>query len=490
MPTTTRPDVWRYPYSPTARQRVAHQLTCDELLYGGAAGGGKTDMLLASAVTMCLLVPGANVVVFRRTFPDLNRHIIPHLLRRIPQPTVATYNAGDHMWRFRNGSVLELAHLTRDSDVLKYQGAEYQLIAFDELTQFTFFQFDYMGSRLRAAGDVATRMAQLGLRPRMLAATNPGGPGHHWVKARWVDPAPPGRVWRPPATEDEPHPGTRVYIPARVSDNPHVDAAYTNRLRGIADPNLRRALLDGDWDILEGVRFAGWRRDVHVVEPELFPVPAGAGVVRAVGVDYGLEAPFCALWGANLADGLVVIYRELYVPGLTAREQAEAIRDAEAPGERGPGRPVPVALDPASWSRSPHQAQSRLGQLRPGEDAPVGSIAHAYRQVLGGAVHKARNERLAGAQLVDAKLKVRVDGPRLLVYSTCRHLIRTLPALPRSPRNPEDVDTTAEDHAYDALRYLLMELEGRSPQSPNPGRDRDARVGLRPATAGLTSAGF
>lgn len=187
--------------------------------------------------------------------------------------------------------------------------------------------------------------------------------------------------------------------------------------------------------------------------------------MRAVGVDYGLDAPFAALWGAKLSDGLVVVYRELYKPGLTPAEQAALIRASEAPGERTLGRRVPVHLDPSTWARSPHHVDrspgSQTATNRDPNRPPEGSIASAYRDELGTAVVPAKNDRMASVALVADKLRVRRDGlPRLLIYSTCTDLIRTLPALPRDPKHPEDVDTKAEDHAYDALRYLLMALEG------------------------------
>jgi hypothetical protein len=485
---TTRPmaERWRYPYKPEPRQVLAHQLVADEMLYGGAAGGGKSEFLLASAVTMALAVPGSRSLILRRTFPDLDRSLIPRLLARIPK-SIATYHSTKHVWTFRNGSVIELGHLQRENDVLQYQGAEYQLVCFDELTQFTEFQYTYLISRLRAAGEVRERLAQLGLRPRMLACTNPGGPGHHWVRIRFIDDNPPMRVWRPSATLEDPRPGTRVFIPASLADNPHLDDSYLDRLGGL-DEMLRRALRDGDWDILEGVRFTNWRRAIHVIEPETLPIPLG-GVTRAVGVDYGLSAPFAALWGAKLTDGLVVIYRELYEAGLTPREQAKAIQDAERPGERAMNRRVPVALDPSTWARTAHTTKS-VKPVDP-DEPPPGSIAEAYRKRLGSAVRKANNDRLAGAALVDDKLKVRGDGlPRILVYSTCTNLIRTLPALPRANTNPEDVDTNAEDHSYDALRYLLMELEGRSPGQPK-SEAGSALLGVPASETGsLATAGF
>lgn len=250
-----------------------------------------------------------------------------------------------------------------------------------------------------------------------------------------------------------------------------------------------------------GQRFRSFRRDVHVIDPEDLPLSLG-GITRAVGVDYGLDAPFAALWGALLADDLIVVYRELYQAGLTPAEQADAILAAEAPGERAHGRPIPVALDPSTWARNPHvKAPKAPGSVvidgTPDNVPPPGSIADAYRQRFGSQLVKARNDRLEGVASVAGKLRVRPDGlPRILIYSTCRNLIRTLPALPRDPKRPEDVDTKAEDHAYDALRYLVAELDQHRPAGSGSGPldkgtiHETPRGRLEAATAGIGRGQF
>lgn len=482
-------------------QSLAHSTYCDELLYGGAAGGGKSRFVRAEALALALEVPGLAVLILRRTFPDLNRAggMIPQLRMEVPK-RLGTYNATDHIWTLRNGSTIELGYLARDSDVVNYQGAEYQLIIIDEVTQQTEFRYRYLLSRLRASGHVRDRMEALGYRPRMIATGNPGGVGHGWVKARWVDPHPPRRVWRPAPTLEDPNPGTRCFIPAKVTDNPSIDAGYVDRLNRLPDDE-RRMLRDGDWDVYAGQRFASFRRAIHVIDPEDLPLKLG-GIRRAMGVDYGLDAPFGALWGAQLADGLVVVYRELYQAGLTPAEQAAAIAAAEAPLERDPRRPIPIALDPSTWARNPHVKAPKPGStiVVGGEDddePPPGSIAAAYRDVFGRSVVKARNDRLAGVALLSDKLRVRADGlPRILIYSTCRNLIRTVPNLPRDPKRPEDVDTHAEDHLYDALRYLLAELEGKGPAGtdssplPGPSTQYPGNRAEGPVTGDLSRADF
>jgi hypothetical protein len=465
---------------PNDRQQIAHRTEVDELLYGGAAGGGKTDYLIAEVLAVLLEFPGANGVLFRRTHPQLSElgGIEQRLLDRLPT-SIGTYNASKYIWTFRNGSRLRLAHCATDKDVTKYQGAEWAIAGFDQLEQFTEFQYRYLLHRLRVSGELARRMEAVGYVPKAISTANPGGVGHGWVKRRFIDPFPQGdgTVFRPaPDPVDDPNPGTRAFVMATVEDNPDVDPHYAAVLERLPEDE-RRAMRYGDWNVYAGQRFRDFRTAIHVIDPERLPIRPGAGVTRAVGVDYGLDAPFAALWGAKLSDGLVVIYRELYKAGLTPAQQARRILDAEEVGERRPGRPIPVALDPSTWARNPHHEPTAGAKIIGAPDdgrPPPGSIAAVYREA-GLPVHKARNDRLAGVALVADKLRVRDDGlPRLLIYSTCRDLIRTLPELVRDDRRPEDVDTTGEDHAYDALRYLLMELEGRPAASagnrPPPGQ--------------------
>lgn len=473
----------RYDYAPhPGPQTLAHQRAADELLYGGAAGGGKSRWARAMAVLHCLRYPGIRVIIFRRTFPDLRRSVEGPLRAEMP-PGVARYNKTEHAWTFANGSILELAYLRRETDVENYQGAEYQLVIFEEVTHFTESQYRYMKSRLRVAGPVADMLRRDGLRPRMIATGNPGGVGHLWVKARFVDLAPAGRVFRVRPTLDDPNPGTRLYLPAKATDNPSLNAEYLQELDQLP-PDLRAALRDGSWDRLSGVRFTRWQRPAHVIEPEDLPLTHGQGL-RAVGVDYGSSAPFVALWGAKLSDDLVVVYRELYLKGLTPHQQAAAIQAAEAEDERIPGvRPIPIALDPSTWARSADQPLAKVQGAAP----PSGSIARAYHDRFPGQVVKAWNERVAGWTLVDEHLRIREDGlPRLLIYSSCVNLIRTLPALPRDKTRPEDVDTHAEDHAADALRYLLGQLAGRT-----QGRPLDPSLAdyHRPATGHVREMDF
>ena len=471
-----------YGYEPSPRQSQAHSIMVDELLYGGAAGGGKTRFALAEAVLCALMVPGARILILRRNYPDLE-DIEDKLREQMPEG-VAVYRPGKHRWEFHVGSIIRLGHLAHEDDVNKYVGQEYTLIIFEEATEFSPDQYLMLLSRLRASGRVKDRLEELGWRPRSIATANPGRRSHQFFKDRFVDAAPPGEPFIPPPTPEDPDPGVRCYIPARHTDNPHIDPTYVRRLNALPE-SRRRAFRDGDWDVLEGVRFPQFRRSAHVISPEQLPLHAMTGR-KAIGVDYGYNDPFAAVWLCKLADGLVVAYRELYAVGLTATQQAEKIRELSAEEEALTGEKIPVIADPAMWHR-PNAASDRpLDKDAP----PVGSPAHFYQQVLGKRPYKANNARTHGWNLLDEKLRVRDDGvPRLLIYDTCLDLIRTLPQAPRDKKRPEDLDTSAEEHNLDALRYGTMWLEGRgmsrAPAEFGSGRRRPETV-----AGGLRSAPF
>lgn len=488
-----RTERWRYPYSPLPKQAVAHRLWAKERLFGGSAGPGKTDWLLAEVLRYVLAyrVPG---LILRRTFGHLSaaQGIIERLRERIP-PHVGTYNETKHVWQFRGGGSLHLGYLAADRDVGRYVGGQYGIIGWDQLEQFTEWQYRRLFHPLRVRPEAAEAMAADGVAPCMVSTANPGDIGHGWVKRRFIDPAPAGIVWQPNPSADELKPGTRLHIAALPRDNPYLTAEYWDQLRSLPE-DLRRALEEGDWNVTAGTRFGRlWRPTVHVIDPELVPLPLG-GTPRGLGIDYGLDAPFCALWGAWLTDGLVVVYRELYESGLTPRQQARAILEAEAPGERRPGRPLRAHLDPSCWARPPTMPKAPQGAISHPGSPPPGSIAADY-VAEGVAVERANNDRLSGTARIADALRVRADGlPRVLVYSTCRNLIRTLPELPRDPRQPELYSTNGEDHAADALRYLLMGGPGAASGTPAPARrpppPRPRSRPGEPSPAQVRKAGF
>lgn len=449
------------PVGPSPRQALAHQLAphADELLYGGARGGGKTDYALAESMRRLHLVPGLQAVIFRRTFKELSGPggMIPRLLARIPRH-VGRYHAGEHVWRFTNGSTLTLSYLERLSDVQAWLGLELQLMVFDQVEQLDEETYRMVRTSLRAGPQLGPRMLAAGLRPAAIATANPGGRGHAWVKRRFVDPFPlGGQLFRASPSDVEPSPSVRVFVPARLADNQALergDPGYRRRLEALPEDD-RKAQLDGDWNVYKGARFATFSADRHVRELTL----PGAAVPRGCGIDYGSDAPFVAVWGVLLADDLLYVYREVARRGLAPAEQAALVLACERPGERSPQRPLPTVLDPACWAASPDRPLPRTGGKAVRRSGPPpGSIAATY-VASGLPVLRADNRRRDGAALIDGLLRLRPDGqPRLIVHPCCVELIDTVPALQRDPADPEDVAKGPTDHWYDALRYLAMSL--------------------------------
>ena len=481
---------WSYPYEPLPKQLQAHQMDVDELLYGGAAGGGKSEFLLADAVMFALMVPRSKSILFRTSLPEIEQELEPRLRERVPE-SIGRYNGAKHLMRFYNGSTLRFAYLERPGDVYRYTGAEYQRIYFDEATTFDPSNYAFMKSRLRASGPVLERMSDLGLRPAIKSTTNPGGRGHVYFKDRFVDPAPPGTV-----LEDTETGLTRAFISSSAADNPHLNSSYYSFLSAL-DPTLRKALRDGDWNLIEGVRFSQWRELAHVVTPEEYPIDL-AGVPLTVGVDYGVADPFAAVWCALMPDGTVVVYREAVETDLTAAEQADFILESEREGERAPGRRIPVVADRSMWNRT-----GRSGAKRADSDVPDrGSIAWPYYERFGPDLHRSISDRKAGWALMDDLLRLRpCDGscgepdclghPRLVIYDTCRNLIKDLPSLPRSKRDPEDAETHGvNDHTVDALRYAIMHLVTQPPRRTSKNTPPTRNTRPRPVTSRVRKMGF
>ena len=420
-----------------------------EILFGGARGGGKTDGMLGE-----WLGHGkahgrhANGVFFRRELTQLDEAIARS--QAIYSHAGGRWRDQKKTWQFSDGSRLKFRFLERDTDAEKYQGHSYSRVYFEELTNFP------------SPGPVMKLMATLrssehgdiGFR----ATANPGGPGHFWVKARYITPAPLGwqilqdrffdpigKQWR---TVE------RVFIPSRLGDNRKLldaDPMYVARLQQSGNAELVRAWLEGDWNVAVGAFFPefGLRHVIPTMPlPEKWP--------RYLAHDWGSSAPFSVQWIAVATDpleagagvviprGALVVYREWYgasSPGvglkLTAEELAEGIVQRCTLDEwKNPKNVAGLDLFKEDGGPSLHERMYR------------------HRKVMFG---PADTSRLAGWDQVRSRLKGEGDkGPMLYVMDCCTDLIRTLPGLPHDEANPEDIDTEAEDHAADALRYGCM----------------------------------
>lgn len=437
------------------------------MLYGGAAGGGKSHLLRVAAITWCRAVAGLQIYLFRREFPDLYKNHMdgpagfPALLAAWTREGFARFNRSDHHVAFANGSKIHLCHCQRQHDVYAYQGADIHVLMIDELTQWTAAMYAFLRGRLRLGG-LAVPAAWQGRFPRALCGANPGGIGHNWVKAAFVDLAPPGAVTPMPAAEGG---MARQYLPARLEDNPTLlgnDPAYAARLEGLGDPALVRAMRQGDWNIVAGGMFDDlWRPETHVVAP--FGVPAGWRIDRSF--DWGSSRPFSVGWWAE-SDGT-----DLTMPDGEVRPTVpgDLFRIAEWYGWNG--RPDAgcrmLAAEIARGILAREAAMGLAGRVRPGPaDSSIFDVenGNSIADDMGRAgvrwlrADKSPGSRRQGWQRLRALLKGAGSGeaPGLYVAETCRHFIRTVPVLPRSDRRPDDVDSAAEDHVADETRYRVL----------------------------------
>ena len=392
-----------------------------DVLYGGAAGGGKSFAMLVDPLRYCHR-KAHRALILRRSMPEL-RELIDKSRELYPQAFQGSkFREVEKVWNFPSGAKIEFGFLERDADVYRYQGQSYSWIGFDEITHLpTEFSWNYLASRLRTTDSE--------IKTYLRCTANPGGVGAHWVKKRYIDPI---EINTSFLGKDG---LTRKFIPAKLADNPYLakDGAYEVMLKSLP-PTQRRQLLEGNWDVAEGAAFTEFDYDVHVITPFEIPI----GWERVKGVDYGYASESCCLWGTlDVNDGTLIIYRELYQKGLTGEELARiiSIREVEDPFS------VAGVLDTSAWAKT--------GATGPTVGESLLKAGHKVR--------RADRNRIQGKIQVHQYLKIRDNGrPNLQIFNTCPNLIRELQSIPLSKTNPEDVDTHASDHAYDALRYLIM----------------------------------
>jgi hypothetical protein len=414
-----------------------------EVLYGGAAGGGKSYAMLADPVRY-FNNPKARMLLVRRTTEEL-RELVAVSKELYPRAIPGIkFLERDKTWVAPSGASLWLSYLDREDDVSRYQGQAYTWIGFDELTQWpTPYAWDYMRTRLRTSKDSGLRLYQR-------ATTNPGGPGHQWVKKMFVDPSAPGvPFWAkdldsgevitwPKGHSLEGQPLLkRRFIPATLHDNPYLadDGMYEANLLSMPE-HLRKQLLEGNWDINQGAAFPEFSRRLHVIEP--FDIPNSWTKFRAA--DYGYGSYSGVLWIAVSPSEQLIVYRELYVSRVIATDLADMVL------EREEGEKIRYGvLDSSLWHKR-------------GDTGPSLAEQMILRGCRWRPADRSRGSRVAGKNEIHRRLQVDdfTDEPRLVIFNTCTNLISQLPSIPLDKNNPEDVDTKSEDHLYDALRYAVM----------------------------------
>jgi terminase large subunit-like protein len=415
-------------YKPFARQKEFHDSLAKYRLFGGAAGPGKTKALLYEAIYQAHLHPGVDTLLLRRTFPELEVSLITYFRRDVPHEMYEKYNEAKHIVTWLNGSTTRFAYCDTETDIYRYQGAEYLFIGVDELTHFTLKQWQFLTSR--------NRCRIKGAKPCMAGATNPGNIGHAWVKALWVDRAPAPGMDRP----DQYDAGDYEFIHATIADNPYFakDDEYKKTLGQLPEA-LRRAFLDGEWDVYAGQYFDIFSAARHTVRAE--QVQLEPWTPRWISIDWGFEHPSAVYWFATRADGVVVTYREFVQNRLSPRMLAAAIAE---------------------------RSVDRLGRMERIRDvflSPDASIAEQLSDGLSAAglprAVPADNDRVGGWMLMYQAL----EADHWLIAENCTRLIEKLPTLTRDPANVEDTLKCDGDDPADPARYgLKSALEpGRAP---------------------------
>ena len=450
------------------KQMEALTTKSTEILYGGAVGGGKSHLLRVAAIVYSIQVPGLQTYIFRKTYKELiANHIhtpggFPELLKEFIDDGLVKWGKTDNSFEFANGSRVQLAHCQWESDVTNYQGAQIGFLCIDESTHLSDKVYKFLRSRVRL-GSLEVPEDYKGMFPRILACSNPGGLSHSFWKREFVD-----HGISPWKTNPAQGGMLRQYIPSKVDDNPTLtnnDPGYKDRIRGMGQEHLIEAMLEGNWDVIAGGAIDDlWTPELHVVKP--FRIPRSWRVDRAY--DYGSSAPYGVLYFAqstgeeveiapgvfkSFCRGSLFICGEIYGAnaedeGLrqTAQEQAKVIRRYEQEtiwfSNAKPG-PADNSIFDTDRGDSIADLMANEGILWLGSDKTPGS-------------------RVNGLSKIRQMLKNVIEGdefPGLYFFSTCGDSLRLIPSIPRDDVKIEDVDTKANDHLYDVLRYKVLSID-------------------------------
>lgn len=435
MATQVQPSIyWQPQEGPQSLAIAAHFIP--ELMFGGARGGGKSDFLLGDFLQdVPNYGPNWRGILFRKSYAELEELVLR--AHDIYLPLGAHYQVAKSTFVFPSGATLKMRYLEHERDAAKYQGHQYTWAGWDELTNWASSSaYDKIKACVRSAHGVPNK--------RIRSSANPGGLGHHWVKAYFVDPNPFGM---------ELIDGKRMFIPSKLKDNKILmtnDPEYEDTLRELGSPELVRAWLDGDWSVITGAYYPEFRLDKHVLEP--FELPKH--LLRFRSCDWGSAKPFSVGWwavsdgiehpsGKWLPPGAIIRYREWYGmkegrPNTGLRMTGNQVGRGIIERERNETVTYGV-IDPSAYKQ---------------DGGPSIAERMAHEKCL---FRKADNQRIAGwDQLRDRLVGDDDSGPMIYCFSTCKDSIRTLPALQHDEDKPEDVDTDGEDHAGDDWRYACM----------------------------------
>lgn len=431
-----------------------------EVFFGGARGGGKSFAMLADPLRFCHK-QAHRALLIRRTLPEL-RELIDHSRRLYSQAfPKAKYREEEKVWRFPSGARIEFGYAENMSDALRYQGQSYTWIGVDELPQYANADiWNFLRSSLRSIDpEVPVYMRATG---------NPGNIGSRWVREYFIDPAPWGEpfysVIETPLGRKK---ISRRFIPAKLSDNPYLMQTddYIVMLSSLPEVQ-KKQFLEGNWDVFENSAFPEFKREIHTVDS--FKIPPSWIKFRAA--DWGYSSNACCLWFAIDYDNNLWVYNELYTKHLTADIFAQKVREMST-NDTNLRYSV---MDASVWQKR--------GDIGP-------SIVETMQKhgVRWKPSDRSANSRKNGKMEIHRRLMLKSDGkPSLFITKNCANLIRTMPQLPLDENDPEDIDTDAEDHAYDALRYGCMSR----PINPKRAADLLSSMGTQRMVAGDKIFGY